>query len=76
MQTWRDSHARADDAREALVAALAALGIPESAWSAVRPEVTHTGTPYVHLGLIRADVIEQVAEALRLPPSHSAETMP
>ncbi|MBT2403549.1 MULTISPECIES: hypothetical protein [unclassified Streptomyces] len=70
MQTWRDSHSRATDAREAFVAALEALGVPESAWNAVRPVVTYTGTPYVHLGMIRADVVEQVAEALRLPSSH------
>lgn len=68
MQTWR-AHARATDAREALVAALAALEAPESAWCAVRPVVTHKGTPYVHLGMIPADVVERMAEALRLPSS-------
>lgn len=69
MQTWRDAHTRATDAREALVSALAALDVPDSAWHTVRPVVTHTGTPYVHLGMIRADVIEQLAEALRLQSS-------
>lgn len=67
MQTWRDSHTRATEAQESLVAALAALGVAESVWRAVRPVVTHTGTPYVHMGMIPADVVEQVAEALRLP---------
>ncbi len=70
MQTWRDAHARATDAREALVAALAALDVHETTWSTVRPVVTHNGTPYVHLGMIRAEVVEQIAEALRLPSSH------
>ncbi|WP_327285520.1 MULTISPECIES: hypothetical protein [unclassified Streptomyces] len=70
MQTWRDAHTRATDAREALAAALAALDVPETTWNTVRPAVTHNGTPYVHLGMIRADVVEQMAEALRLPSSH------
>ncbi|MFJ7205367.1 hypothetical protein ACIQWR_17715 [Streptomyces sp. NPDC098789] len=65
MQSWRDAHVRADDAREALVAALAALGVPESACSAVRSVVTHTGAPCVQLGVLPADVIERVAGALR-----------
>ncbi|MGW0393137.1 hypothetical protein ACWDYJ_20015 [Streptomyces sp. NPDC003042] len=65
MQTWRDGRTRAADAAEAIRTALAALGVAESAWSGIRPTVTHTGRPYVHLGMIRADVVEQVAEALR-----------
>lgn len=69
MQTWRDAHTRATDAREALVAALAALDAPEETWNAVRPVVTHEGTPYVHLGMIRAEVVEEVAEAMRLSAS-------
>ncbi|MEU2389100.1 hypothetical protein [Streptomyces sp. NPDC007369] len=64
MQTWRDSHARATDAAEALLAALAALGVPESAWRAV-PAVTQAGTPHVHMGTVPADVVEQVTEVLR-----------
>lgn len=65
MQTWRDGWARATDAAESIRAALAALGLPESSWSSVRPVVTKTGRPYVDLGTVRADVVEQVAEALR-----------
>ncbi|HBF80117.1 MAG TPA: hypothetical protein DD420_09360 [Streptomyces sp.] len=65
MQTWRDGRARATDAAESIRAALAALGVPESAWGGVRPMVTQTGRPYVDLGTLRADVVEQVAEALR-----------
>ncbi|MER5933485.1 hypothetical protein [Streptomyces sp. NPDC002054] len=65
MQTWRDGWTRAADAAESIRAALAALGLPESAWSSVRPTVTKTGRPYVELGTLRADVAEQIAEALR-----------
>ncbi|MGO4460477.1 hypothetical protein AB4039_24795 [Streptomyces sp. M-16] len=67
MQTWRDARTQATDATEAIRAALAALGVPESAWSSVRPVVTHSGQAYVHLGMIRADAVEQIAEALRVP---------
>ncbi|MFD7554676.1 hypothetical protein ACFV9E_09100 [Streptomyces sp. NPDC059835] len=65
MQTWRDGRTRAVEASEAVREALAALGLPESAWSGVRPIVAHTGTPYVHLGMIRADQVQLIAEALR-----------
>lgn len=67
MQTWRDARTQATDATESIRAALAALGVPESAWSSVRPVVTHTGQAYVHLGMIRADAVERIAEALRVP---------
>ncbi|MGW7465846.1 hypothetical protein ACWGJT_14345 [Streptomyces xantholiticus] len=67
MQTWRDARAQSTDATESIRAALAALGVPESAWSSVRPVVTHTGQAYVHLGMIRADVVERITEALRAP---------
>ncbi|GAA1576885.1 MULTISPECIES: hypothetical protein [unclassified Streptomyces] len=67
MQTWRDARTQATDAAESIRAALAALGVPESAWCSVRPVVTHNGHAYVHLGMIRADAVEQIAEALRVP---------
>lgn len=70
MQTWRDGHDRATDATEAIRAALAALGVPESSLTGLRPTVTHTGRPYVHLGMLPADVVQQIAEALRLPSAH------
>ncbi|WP_405700229.1 hypothetical protein [Streptomyces sp. NBC_00069] len=66
MQVWRDGRTRATDAAESLRAALAALGISESAWSGMRPTVTFNGLPYVHLGMIPADVVEQIAEVLRV----------
>ncbi|MGW5396725.1 hypothetical protein [Streptomyces sp. NPDC003952] len=66
MQVWRDGHARATDALESLRAALGALGIPEDMWTGMRPTVTFNGLPYVHLGMLPADVVEQIAEALRL----------
>ncbi|WP_329380575.1 hypothetical protein OG625_15200 [Streptomyces sp. NBC_01351] len=65
METWRDGRSRATDATEAIRAALAALGVAEAAWSGVRPLVTQTGRPYVDLGTLRAEVVEQLAEALR-----------
>lgn len=66
MQTRRDGRARADDATDALRQALEALGVPERVRDHVRPVVLHTGTPYVHVGMVRADHIEQIAEALRI----------
>ncbi|KUL35378.1 hypothetical protein [Streptomyces regalis] len=65
MQTYRDGRKQATDAAEAIRAALASLGLPESVWGSVRPMVTHSGKPYVHLGMVRADVAEKVAEAMR-----------
>ncbi|MFZ3498016.1 hypothetical protein ACODT5_33150 [Streptomyces sp. 5.8] len=66
MQTWRDARKRATDAAEAIQAGLAALGVPESAWSGIRPTVTYNGHAYVHLGMLPADVVEQMAEAMRV----------
>ncbi len=70
MQTWRDGRTRATDATAAIRAALSALGVPESSWSGLHPTVTHTGQPYVHLGMLPADVVQQIAEAPRLPSAH------
>lgn len=67
MQTWRDARTQATDATESIRVALAALGVPEPACSGFRPVVTHRGQAYVHLGMIRADAIERIAEALRVP---------
>ncbi|MCX5198856.1 hypothetical protein OOK31_34075 [Streptomyces sp. NBC_00249] len=66
MQTWRDRRTRAADAAEAIRAALAVLGVPEGAWTGIRPTVTHNGHAYVHLGMLPADVVEQMAEAMRV----------
>ncbi|MFF7382130.1 hypothetical protein [Streptomyces griseoluteus] len=65
MQTYRDGRKAADDAAEAIRTALAGLGLPESVWNSVRPMVTHSGKPYVHLGMMRADAAERIAEAIR-----------
>lgn len=70
MQTWRDSWTRATDSAESIRAALAALGVPEAAWTSVRPVVTKTGRAYVELGTVQAEVVEEIAEALRLPSAH------
>lgn len=65
MQTYRDGRKAADDAAEAIRAALAGLGLPEGVWDSVRPMVTHSGKPYVHLGMMRADVVAKIAEAIQ-----------
>lgn len=64
MKTYRDGRAEATAAAEAIRAALAGLGLPERVWGSVRPMVTASGTPYVHLGMVRADVAEKIAEAI------------
>jgi hypothetical protein len=65
MQSWRDGRRAADDATKALRDALALLGLPEITYRSLRPMVTHSGKPYVHLGMIRADQVERMAEAIR-----------
>jgi hypothetical protein len=65
MQTWRHSRSRADDATEALREALAALGISARMLERLRPMVTHSGKPLVHVGILGAEHAEQIAEALR-----------
>ncbi|MGW0845556.1 hypothetical protein ACWD26_36565 [Streptomyces sp. NPDC002787] len=67
MCTYRAGREEATDAAEAIREALAGLGFPESIWGSVRPMVTHSGKPYVHLGMVRADVAERMAEAMRSP---------
>ncbi|MFF5965385.1 hypothetical protein ACFY64_16920 [Streptomyces collinus] len=67
MQTYQDGRQQATDAAEAIREALAGLGLPATVWRSVRPMVTHSGTPYVHLGMIRADAVEKIAEAMRTP---------
>ncbi|MEO3976378.1 hypothetical protein [Streptomyces sp. CAU 1734] len=65
MQNWRDERSAAGDAAEALREALADLGVPERDCRSISPVVTGAGTPYVHLGMLRPDAVEQIAEALR-----------
>jgi hypothetical protein len=65
MQTYRDGRKQATDAAEAIREALAGLSLPESVWGSVRPMVTHSGKPYVHLGMVRAGVAERMAEAMK-----------
>ncbi|MEV6583324.1 hypothetical protein AB0M92_34840 [Streptomyces sp. NPDC051582] len=66
MQTWRAAWGRAEDASESIRAALASLGIPESVWSGIRPTVTYNGHAYVHMAMLPADTVEQMAEAMRV----------
>lgn len=66
MQTWRDSHGRADNATNALREALAALGLPERVQRHLQPVVTRNGTAFVHVGMLRAEYVEQIAEAFRI----------
>ena len=65
MQTYRDGRRQATDAAEAIREALAGLGLPESVWGSVRPMVTRSGKPYIHLGMVRAEVAEKMAEAMQ-----------
>lgn len=65
MKTYRDGRAEATAAAEAIRAALAGLGLSERVWGSVRPMVTASGKPYVHLGMVRADAAERIAEAMR-----------
>jgi predicted PhzF superfamily epimerase YddE/YHI9 len=67
MDTYRAGRQKATEAAEAIREALAALGLPERVWASVRPLVTHTGKPYVHIGMIRADAAEKMSEAMRTP---------
>lgn len=67
LPAWRDAWVRAEDAAESLRAALAALGVPESAWSGIRPVVTHTGHAHVHLGTVRADAVALLTAAVDRP---------
>ncbi|EST28810.1 hypothetical protein M877_13790 [Streptomyces niveus NCIMB 11891] len=64
MQQWRDGRKAAGEATEALREALAARGFPAD-WFNLRPVVAYSGRPLVHLGALPADVVEQLAEALR-----------
>jgi hypothetical protein len=66
MQTWRDSRDRADNATQALRDALAAIGLPERVQRHPRPMVTHSGAAFVHVGMLRAEYVEQIAEVLRI----------
>lgn len=65
MQTWRDSHKRADEAAAAIREAASALGLSGAVVRGIRPVVTHSGKPYVDLGMLRADQVEQAAKAIR-----------
>lgn len=65
MQTWRDSRVRADNATTALREAFAALGVPDHVQQHLRPVITHSGTAFVHIGMLQAEHVEQIAEALR-----------
>jgi predicted PhzF superfamily epimerase YddE/YHI9 len=65
MQKWRDSRTQAENATTVLRDALAALGLPERVQQHLRPMVTHSGAPFVHVGILSADHVELIAEALR-----------
>ncbi|MER8027788.1 hypothetical protein ABTZ78_02250 [Streptomyces bauhiniae] len=65
MQTYWDGNRAASNAADAIKAALVDLGLPESVWGSVRPMVTHSGKPYVHLGMVRAEAAERIVEAIR-----------
>jgi len=64
MQTWRDSRSRAENATQALREALVAIGLPQCVQEHPRPMVTHSGMPFVHVGMLKAEYVEQIADAL------------
>lgn len=74
MQTWRDGRTAALNASEALREVLASLGLPESSYTAIRPQVTPRGQPLVHVGSIPSAHVEQIAEALRSTRAHASGT--
>lgn len=65
MDTYRLGRKEAEVAAEEIRAALAGLGLPESVWGGIRPMVTHSGRPYVHLGMVRAEAARRMAAAMR-----------
>ncbi|MCX5340955.1 hypothetical protein NRF20_15760 [Streptomyces sp. R-74717] len=65
MRQWREGRKVAEDATEALKAAFAARGFRADRIGHLRPVVTHSGRPHVHLGTLPADMVECLAEALR-----------
>jgi len=67
---WRDGHAVAHGASEALRTALAALGISERHYRHIRPAMASTGRPYVYLGILSAEAAGTIAEALRHHLAH------
>lgn len=70
LREWRNGHAAANRASEALRTALAALGIPERHYRHIRPAMASTGRPYVYLGLLSAGAAGTIAEALRHHLTH------
>lgn len=65
MQQWRGSWDRAQSARDALCGALEALGVPQPVRDRLRPVVSSKGAAWVEPGLMAADVVEHIAEAIR-----------
>lgn len=72
LEQWRECWARADRTAEVLREALAGLGVPHTAYRAIRPVVTHHGRVYVDVGMLRGDAAALVAEALSPKGPHSA----
>lgn len=54
LQQYRNVRAEAEAAAQALRAACAASGLPESATRGIRAVVSGSGTPYVHIGVLNA----------------------
>ncbi|WKX71241.1 hypothetical protein [Streptomyces sp. XD-27] len=72
MDIWRERWDRADRTAAALRNALATHGIPESAYGSIRPVVTHQGSAYVDLGMLREDAAAKVAAVLN-QKAHAGE---
>lgn len=65
---WDALRDRAIAAAEALQAALAALGMPESLWQRIRAFTGRSGNAHIELGRLTVKEAEQLARALAAVP--------
>ncbi|WHM38846.1 hypothetical protein [Streptomyces sp. BPTC-684] len=66
MQEWRDSNATADDAANAFREMLRLADAPDRTINSIRGAATHRGDAVVYVGHLPADVVERLAERVRL----------
>ncbi|WHM37398.1 hypothetical protein [Streptomyces sp. BPTC-684] len=66
MQEWRDSTATADDAANVFRSLLQMVGAPDRTINSIRGAATHRGAAVVYVGHLPADVVERLAERVRL----------
>ncbi|MFD9789582.1 hypothetical protein ACFWXK_01380 [Streptomyces sp. NPDC059070] len=66
MQEWRDSNATADNAANAFRDMLRLVDAPDRTINSVRGTASHKGEALVYVGHLPADVVERLAERVRL----------